>query len=159
MMTMNIANEAERWVSVGEAAEHLGCCPDFLRARIRQGMPHLPVGSDYLAPVPMFSFVAFHDQGSGQWAVIVIPPSTEQPHIFIKEFSGNPGKHEWFVPINDTTERAGAADYARVLTSRPLRWSGRAGPASVNAPQVLRALHVPPKAQRERHSRAIGRDT
>ncbi|HKO49971.1 MAG TPA: ATP-binding protein [Polyangiaceae bacterium] len=69
----------------------------------------------YVAPVPVFSFVGFDEPGIGKWGVIVIPPSSAQPHIIIKEYSGNPAKHEWFVRLNDTTERAGALDYARVI--------------------------------------------
>jgi hypothetical protein len=84
------------------------------------------IAKGYLAPLPIFSLMAFEDQDVGHWGVIVIPPSSNQPHIFIREHAGNPSKHEWFVRLNDTTEKAGALDYARVLqkaihrSTRPL---------------------------------------
>ncbi len=76
------------------------------------------IAKNYLAPVPNFHFVPFEDEQRGQWAILVVPPSSSQPHIFIKEFESTPAKHEWFVRINDTTERAGALDYARVMAKK-----------------------------------------
>jgi hypothetical protein len=73
------------------------------------------IAKNYIAPVPLFSFAAFNDPSAGNWGVILIPPSSNQPHLLIRELSGNPAKHEWFVRLNDTTERAGVLDYARVL--------------------------------------------
>ncbi len=79
------------------------------------------IAKKYLAPVPAFNFVSYQDDDVGHWGVIVIPPSPSQPHIFIKEVSGDPAKHEWFVRINDITERAGPSDYARVLSKAASR--------------------------------------
>jgi hypothetical protein len=73
------------------------------------------IAKNYIAPVPLFSFAAFNDSKAGNWGIVLIPPSSTQPHLLIKELSGNPAKHEWFVRLNDTTERAGVLDYARVL--------------------------------------------
>jgi hypothetical protein len=75
----------------------------------------------YIAPPPSFHVVGFNDPQVGLWGVVVIPPSGLQPHIFVKELSGNPAKHEWFVRIGETTERAGPADYARILSTAAAR--------------------------------------
>jgi excisionase family DNA binding protein len=37
----------EPWRTVADVAAHLGCSEDFLRARLRLGLPHLRLGSDY----------------------------------------------------------------------------------------------------------------
>jgi hypothetical protein len=73
------------------------------------------VAAEFVAPVPEFSLYAFDDADAGKWGVIVIPPSASQPHVCIREVSGNPAKHDMFVRVNDTTSRASAADYARFL--------------------------------------------
>ena len=84
--------------------------PDKLQAHLTN------VAKEYLSPVPQFFPVCFVDDTVGRWGAIVVPPSFQQPHVFTRDFSGNPAKHEWCVRINDTTERAGAADYARILS-------------------------------------------
>ena len=86
------------------------------------------VAKEYLVPVPSFHFLDFVDPKTGRpFGLIVIPPSGAQPHVCIREVSGNPAKHDWFVRLNDTTSRASAWDYARILSkainreTRPLQ--------------------------------------
>jgi hypothetical protein len=75
------------------------------------------VASEYLAPVPLFRFLdLLHPETGRPFGLIVIPPSGAQPHVCIREVSGNPAKHDWFVRLNDTTTRASALDYARIFS-------------------------------------------
>lgn len=79
------------------------------------------IAGTYLAPVPRFDLVTFEDVERGPWGVIVIHPSISPPHIFIRELSGDPSKNEWFVRVNDVTQRAGIGDYARILQGAATR--------------------------------------
>ena len=81
--------------------------------------------SEYLAPCPILRLLRFDEPSKGSWGVLLVAPSEEQPHIFVKEYSGNPKRGDWFVRVNDTTQLAGPADYVRVLTKRTGRASDR----------------------------------
>jgi len=70
---------------------------------------------DFVAPVPQFSVIRFHDKEVGNWGVIVIPPSIEQPHVLIRDGGAGVVRHEWWVRVGDTKERGGPQDYARFL--------------------------------------------
>lgn len=71
----------------------------------------------YIAPVPRVLAYGFTDPVVGSWGVLVIPPSSSQPHIFVKELSGRPARGDWFVRIGDITDKARPEDFVRVLES------------------------------------------
>lgn len=77
----------------------------------------------YLGPTPRIHLIGFMDDPTGPWGVLVIPPSGDQPHIFIKASDG-PKVGDWLVRINDTTSRATPADYVRVLSKATSRAVG-----------------------------------
>lgn len=105
---------AERGTVLGGATDFAHDKVDSYQARLTD------VLREWLAPVPSFSLVAFQEPTKGPWGVIVIPPSTRQPHIMIRD-AGDVAKHEWWVRINDTKGRAGALDYARILSKTASR--------------------------------------
>ncbi len=76
---------------------------------------------NFVGSVPQFSISAFHDAALGSWGAIVIPPSARQPHLFIRDGAGDVVKHEWWVRVNDTKERAGPHDYGRILAKATRR--------------------------------------
>lgn len=75
----------------------------------------------YVGPVPQFSISAFDDSSVGRWGVIVVPPSARQPHLLVRDGAGEVVKHEWWVRVNDTKERAGPHDYGRILAKATRR--------------------------------------
>ena len=86
------------------------------------------VSHNYLDPVPRFRLVPFQDPDPaiGEWGVIVIEPSTDQPYMFIRGFSDEKGKlvirsGDWYVRRGDTTDLALPRDWARVLERRVRR--------------------------------------
>lgn len=87
----------------------LGGDPDKLQARVTD------ILKKYVGPVPQFSLCLFEDPCVGRWGAVVIPPSTQQPHIMIRDGAGQVAKHEWWVRVNDTKDRAGPHDYSRIL--------------------------------------------
>lgn len=99
---------AERGKLVGAVAELNGDL-DKLQSRVTD------IVKGYLAPVPTFTIVAFDDAELGRWGAIVIPPSSRQPHLFVRDGAGDVVKHEWWVRVNDSKDRAGVQDYARIL--------------------------------------------
>lgn len=82
---------------------------DKLQARITD------VIKNFVGPLPQFSVVAFQDPDVGYWGAIVIPPSNQQPHVLTRDGGGGVIKHEWWVRVNDTKERATPHDFARFL--------------------------------------------
>jgi hypothetical protein len=99
---------AEIGTLVGGVAELAGDT-DKLQAQVTD------VIKAYVCPVPQFSICAFDDATLGRWGAIVIAPSARQPHIFVRDGAGDVVKHEWWVRVNDTKDRAGPHDYARFL--------------------------------------------
>lgn len=97
---------AERGSLVGGVTELAGDL-DKLQARLTD------VIKGFVSPVPAFSIVSFQDASVGTWGALVIPPSAQQPHVFIRDGAADVVKHEWWVRVNDTKERAGAHDYGR----------------------------------------------
>lgn len=105
---------AVRGTLVGGVSELSGDI-DKLQAQITD------VIKGFVAPVPQFSLSAFDDDTLGRWGVIVIPPSARQPHLLVRDGAGDVVKHEWWVRVNDTKERAGPHDYARILAKATRR--------------------------------------
>lgn len=128
----------------------LAADPDKLQARLTDLIKNL------VGPLPQFSLVIFEEPGLDRWGAIVIPPSTQQPHVHVRDASGVT-KHEWFVRVNDTTERASPHDYTRMLAKgirrevRPLeielqrlalRLEQRGSPNLESIAEVLRGVSV-----------------
>lgn len=105
---------AEKGKLVGGVAE-LGGDIDKLQAQLTD------VIKAYVGPVPQFSVSAFHDESVGPWGAIVVSPSVRQPHLFVRDGAGDVVKHEWWVRVNDTKERAGPHDYGRILAKATRR--------------------------------------
>lgn len=105
---------AERGKLVGGVSELTGDI-DKLQAQITD------VIKGFVGAVPQFSLSAFDDNPLGRWGVIVIPPSARQPHLLVRDGAGDVVKHEWWVRVNDTKERAGPHDYARILAKATRR--------------------------------------
>ncbi len=105
---------AERGSLVGGVRELEGNI-DKLQAQVTDVM------KNFVGPVPQFSITAFEDPSLGWWGVIVIPPSAGQPHLFVRDGAADVVKHEWWVRVNDTKERAGPQDYARILAKATRR--------------------------------------
>lgn len=122
----------------------------------------------FIGPVPQFTISAFEDPSVGRWGVIVIPPSARQPHLFVRDGLGV-FKHEWWVRVNDTKERAAGQDYGRIMAKatrreiRPLelevqRLSLRLDNlATPDLGSLVEALRGSPKEDKEAH-RSDGRD-
>lgn len=70
---------------------------------------------NYLSPLPHFSLAVYSDPVAGAWGAIVIPPSMQQPHVHARDGGTAFARHDWFVRVNDTTDRAGSQDYTRLL--------------------------------------------
>lgn len=105
---------AERGKLVGGVSELTGDI-DKLQSQITD------VIKGFVGPVPQFSLSAFDDNPLGRWGVIVIPPSARQPHLLVRDGAGDVVKHEWWIRVNDTKERAGPHDYARILAKATRR--------------------------------------
>lgn len=105
---------AERGSVLGGVTELSGDM-DKLQARITD------VIKNFTGPVPQFSLHAFEDPKVGWWGALVIPPSARQPHMFVRDGAGDVVKHEWWVRVNDTKERAGPQDFARILSKAARR--------------------------------------
>lgn len=82
--------------------------------------------SKYVAPSLNVKVAGPFQHARGQYAVVYIPPSHDQPHMIIKETgSARPG--DWWVRSGDVNVKAGPEHYARVLrkgverTMAPLR--------------------------------------
>ena len=89
----------------------------------------------------------------------MIPPSARQPHILVRDGAAEVVRHEWWVRVNDTKERAGPHDYARMLAKatrrevRPLERElqrlalmveqERAGPDMASLVEALRGPAMP----------------
>jgi hypothetical protein len=82
---------------------------DKLQARVTD------VLKGYVGPLPQFSIAAFNESGVGAWGAIIVPPSARQPHVLTRDGSTGVIKHEWWVRVNDTKERASPQDYARMI--------------------------------------------
>lgn len=68
----------------------------------------------YLAPPLHVRVVGPFSHANGQYAVIQIPVSSDQPHMVIKE-TGSAKPNQWWVRVGDTKTLAGPQDYTRVL--------------------------------------------
>jgi hypothetical protein len=77
--------------------------------------------TEYLGAVPAAHVFAFEDERVGSWGAIVIPPSTSQPHVFVRELNGRPRRGDWYVRVNDTTVLARPDDQARILLTATTR--------------------------------------
>jgi len=88
---------------------------DKLQARITDLLKEL------VGPLPQFSLVSFEDATLGWWGAIVIPPSARQPHLFVRNGASDVVKHEWWVRVNDTKERASPFDYGRIFAKATRR--------------------------------------
>ncbi|MBI4703948.1 MAG: ATP-binding protein [Deltaproteobacteria bacterium] len=104
---------AKRGQLVGGIDSWKGTTADHFSAHLTD------VLKERLAPVPQIHFIPFEDPAKGAWGVIVIPSSTQQPHVITRDFPGKASKGDCFVRINDTTHRAGAADHARFRSKGP----------------------------------------
>jgi len=102
---------AQRGKIIGGISE-LSADPDKLQAQLTD------VIKNFVGPVPLFSIVAFEDPSVGRWGAVVIPPSGSQPHLLVRDGANGVVKHEWWVRVNDTSERAGPHDWARVMAKR-----------------------------------------
>ncbi|MDX2007646.1 MAG: ATP-binding protein [Meiothermus sp.] len=69
---------------------------------------------EYLQPYPHFHVKIFGDNNNW-WGAILIEPSHQQPHMFIRDFNGSPAKGEWFVHVGSSSGPASPEDYARIL--------------------------------------------
>jgi hypothetical protein len=63
-------------------------------------------------PVPRFNLYQFEQEGK-RWAVVLVYPSTQQPHLFVRE-AERISRGDWYVRRGSLTERAQPEDYARV---------------------------------------------
>lgn len=70
--------------------------------------------SKYVSPPVNFTVAGPYQHPKGEYAVIRIPPSLDQPHMVIRE-SGAAKAGMWWVRRGDTKELAGPQDYVRVL--------------------------------------------
>ncbi len=72
----------------------------------------------YISPKPQIYVVIYDFPGPKSWGAIVIEPSPNQPHVFVKEYTGKVQRGDWFVRGISSKERAGPADYQRVFEKR-----------------------------------------
>lgn len=68
----------------------------------------------YISPAPRLSVVCYTSETGESWGAVVLTPSHEQPHVFIKEYSGNPAKGDWFVRNGSSKDKAAPQDYDRI---------------------------------------------
>lgn len=94
----------ERWDSLGCGAEEEKV-KDCLAQKLKE----------YIAPLPRFSLYRFEDPETNRpfW-VVLIYPSTEQPHLVIRDDS-EVDRFTVYVRKGSVTEKAHADDYARFL--------------------------------------------
>jgi len=67
----------------------------------------------WIAPVPQVEAYIFEEDAK-RWVAFLIFPSTEQPHVFIRNGEGIQ-KGDWYARRLTTTERAGPEDLVRVM--------------------------------------------
>lgn len=82
--------------------------PDKLSANLHNTL------SKHVSPPVNFTVAGPFQHPKGEFAVIRIPPSLDQPHLVIRE-SGVAKTGMWWVRRGDTKELAGPQDYVRVL--------------------------------------------
>ena len=68
----------------------------------------------YLSPAARLSVVCYTTETGEPWGAVVLLPSDEQPHVFIKEFNGNPAKGDWYVRNGASKDKAAPQDYDRI---------------------------------------------
>ncbi len=68
----------------------------------------------YISPATRLSVVCYTTETGEPWGAVVLAPSREQPHIFIKELSGNPARGDWYVRNGSSKDKAAPHDYDRI---------------------------------------------
>ena len=68
----------------------------------------------YIIPAARLSVVCYTTETGEPWGAVVLAPSREQPHVFIKELSGNPARGDWYVRNGASKDKAAPHDYDRI---------------------------------------------